>query len=372
MNAGQALGLLAGLGALNALSGGRNGAGKRFTGLLDMIDGGGAGQSGDKFEGGGLLSILGNLFAKPYEAQQRVEEIAARTADRSTSPKPVLRPSPPVSGFDSQTVQDIAAANEDAYLKEAFGLVPEIPSVTPDVYNIGSAGEFGGAMATDNLSKSDVLSGGPVQPMPASSQDANFSGGGLLSSPDLPMREGLPLPRDAEGILAPELPASERNTRLVSFNRRMETVPEMLRGTEIESMYRDYVLNGGLGTFDQFTNQSMATEDPAVARSPTPLAMATPSAIIPPTVPVAPAAPQPQPVSVSDLPYADQVVAARQAVMRGTITPDMLENIFGVDFAREVISGIQTMGGRTSVPNIPLGPLSIQRLHRTMPITRFN
>lgn len=80
MKAGQALGLLAGLGAINALRGGRDGTGPRFTGLLDMIDGGGAGQSGDKFEGGGLLSMLGNLFAKPIEAQRNVERIAADTA----------------------------------------------------------------------------------------------------------------------------------------------------------------------------------------------------------------------------------------------------------------------------------------------------
>jgi len=80
MKAGAALGLLAGLGALNAIRGGREGTGKRFTGLMDMLDGGGAGASGDRFEGGGLLSMLGNLFAKPLEAQQNVEEIATRTS----------------------------------------------------------------------------------------------------------------------------------------------------------------------------------------------------------------------------------------------------------------------------------------------------
>jgi hypothetical protein len=79
MKAGDALGLLAGLGALNAIRGGREGTGKRFTGLMDMLDGGGAGASGDRFEGGGLLSILGNLFAKPLEAQNNVERIAADT-----------------------------------------------------------------------------------------------------------------------------------------------------------------------------------------------------------------------------------------------------------------------------------------------------
>ena len=75
MKAGTALGLLAGLGAMNAMSGKAYG-GKRFTGLMDMLDGGGAGQSGDKFEGGGLLSMLGNLFMKPMQAQENVERIA--------------------------------------------------------------------------------------------------------------------------------------------------------------------------------------------------------------------------------------------------------------------------------------------------------
>jgi len=255
MKAGQALGLLAGMGALSALGRGTDLQGNRFTGLLDMIDGGGGGKSGDRFAGGGLLSILGNLFAKPYEAQQRVEDIASRASARSVTPQPNMTTGTPITEYSDSLLAPIV--NEDVYGIGNAGEYGGVPSVTPDVYNIGSAGEFGGAMATDNLSQSDVLSGGPVQPMPASSQDANFSGGGLLSSPKLPVREGLPLPRDAEGILVPELPASERNTELVSFNRRMETVPEMLRGTEIEGMYRDYVLNGGLGTFEQFTNQSI-------------------------------------------------------------------------------------------------------------------
>ena len=82
MKAGTALGLLAGLGAMNAMSGKPYG-GKRFTGLLDMLDGGGAGQSGDKFEGGGLLSMLGNLFMKPLAAQENVERIADNAAARN-------------------------------------------------------------------------------------------------------------------------------------------------------------------------------------------------------------------------------------------------------------------------------------------------
>lgn len=38
----------------------------RVTALRDMIDGGGKGRSGDKFEGGGILSLIANMVASPY------------------------------------------------------------------------------------------------------------------------------------------------------------------------------------------------------------------------------------------------------------------------------------------------------------------
>lgn len=116
MRAGEVLGLLAGLGALNALRGGRDGAGPRFTGLLDMIDGGGAGRSGDRFEGGGLLSALGNLFAKPYEAQDRVERIAADA--RSANGGMTLRPRARPEMVSRNNVEPI----------NAYGAVPALPS----------------------------------------------------------------------------------------------------------------------------------------------------------------------------------------------------------------------------------------------------
>ena len=299
MKAGTALGLLAGLGAMNAMSGKAYG-GKRFTGLLDMLDGGGAGQSGDKFEGGGLLSMLGNLFMKPLEAQQRVERIASNAA--ATNAVTEVLKDAAKKQFDSKTVQDLAAANEDAYLQEAYG----IPKVTPEIapsfsiddrsgpvytpppsYRFTPMGEAGRDLANNPAEDLGLLS----QVLGANAIEVPTADGlpqipVEASGADMPVREGLLLPRDAEGILAPELPASERNTKLVSFNRRMETVPEMLRGSEIESMYRDYLLNGGLATFAQFANQSMVTDDPAVRRSPTPPALATPNAIVSPTVPI--------------------------------------------------------------------------------------
>ena len=44
-----------------------------FTGLKDMFDGGGAGKSGAKFEGGGILSALGNAAARPSGSRDRGE-----------------------------------------------------------------------------------------------------------------------------------------------------------------------------------------------------------------------------------------------------------------------------------------------------------
>ena len=360
----------------------------RFLDFMDMIDGGGKGRRGDKFEDGGIFSALANLVATPYGSEDPAR--AARrdavyrsagllSAEQEPAPAPTATPTVRRTKPTRNELMSARAAEmsrqrglqQDVFDPRGPNQMPPVTPVPASGYPNMSMPAIAGYTTpfTSQMTQPNALSGGTAQPMPASSQAANISAGGLFSAPDMPVREGLPLPRDAEGILAPELPPSERNSELISFNRRMETVPEMLRGTEAEMMYRDYVLNGGLATFAQFANQSMATADPAVPRSPTPPALTSPSAPVLPTMPVAP---QPQPKSISDLPYADQIVAARQAVMSEQITPDMLQSLYGVDFAREVMSGIQMMGGKTAVPNIPLGPLSIQRMHQTMPITRFN
>jgi hypothetical protein len=48
--------------------------GNGYQGFGDMIDGGGMGQSGQSFEGGGLLSMIANMIAKPRGSQQRQQE----------------------------------------------------------------------------------------------------------------------------------------------------------------------------------------------------------------------------------------------------------------------------------------------------------
>lgn len=43
----------------------------RVSALMDALNGGGQGRAGQQFEGGGLLSMLGNAFAQPYGAEAR-------------------------------------------------------------------------------------------------------------------------------------------------------------------------------------------------------------------------------------------------------------------------------------------------------------
>lgn len=128
MKAGAALGLLAGLGAMNAMSGNPYG-GKRFTGLMDMLDGGGAGASGDKFEGGGLLSMLGNLFLKPMQAQQNIERIADNAAARNAGITDAQRNSAAMAEMERQ--RGLAQDVYDERGPNQMGLL-STPQVTPD------------------------------------------------------------------------------------------------------------------------------------------------------------------------------------------------------------------------------------------------
>ena len=46
----------------------------QYISLMDMIDGGGAGRIGDRFEGGGLLSLLANELFRPRGYEDRLRQ----------------------------------------------------------------------------------------------------------------------------------------------------------------------------------------------------------------------------------------------------------------------------------------------------------
>lgn len=72
---------------------------QRFTGLMDMLDGGGAGAEGNEFKGGGLLSDIGNALFQPAGYRERMRGMQEtrprmRPASMSTQSQPQPMPQP--------------------------------------------------------------------------------------------------------------------------------------------------------------------------------------------------------------------------------------------------------------------------------------
>ena len=81
----------------------------KFLDFIDMIDGGGAGTMGGKFEGGGIFSMLANALATPYgsedeERKRRVRQMRGLLApDESIAPKAAPRPTATRNGGTGRT-----------------------------------------------------------------------------------------------------------------------------------------------------------------------------------------------------------------------------------------------------------------------------
>jgi len=305
----------------------------KFLDFMDMIDGGGRGQMGGEFKGGGIFSEIANMIATPYgsEDPERRRRLQERRRARG------LLDMDAIGTKEEQAAAAARAAATPSVVKKT----PPAPIMSGGPTTRG--GQRGPRVAPAGppmpaTAMSPVMPNQPMSTYDTVMPQANpMAGLGMGPATRGGRRGGVaaapaPIP---SGMVAPTADVSP------SVNSKYD--PMVMPSTRNPSAYRPVNLS-----FPEFAPRMGAQ-------------------------PVSQSAPAPaQPTSVSDLPYADQVVAARQAVMRGQISPDMLEGAFGVDFAREVMSGIQKIGGRTAVPNVPLGPLSIQRLHQTMPITRFN
>ena len=85
---------------------------QKFLGLLDMLDGGGAGRAGQTFQGGPLSNLLNDLGIRPMGYMDRLE--AARPMARPTMggtptmsssgvPAPAPTPAMPPAGQITQT-----------------------------------------------------------------------------------------------------------------------------------------------------------------------------------------------------------------------------------------------------------------------------
>lgn len=69
---------------------------RRVSALMDMINGGGEGRAGQRFEGGGLLSEIGNAMFRPYGFEERMGQVRpqARPMQAPMQP-PMQQPMPP-------------------------------------------------------------------------------------------------------------------------------------------------------------------------------------------------------------------------------------------------------------------------------------
>ena len=264
----------------------------KFLDFLDMIDGGGAGQMGGEFQGGGILSEIANMIATPYgsedprrrarrrkalglldkigtpEEQAAAASRAAATPSVVTKSAPRLRPQLRPDNFMTEAQKEQVVMNQPVGQGYPNMTMPAIAGYTTpkpagaDYPNMTMPAIAGYTTPfTAQMTQPSALSGGTVQPMPSSSIGSNtgaavltFGGGEVMPQPNMPNPAAFSANPPSAAAMTSATPApADRNPRLAAFNAAMATVPQMLQGTEIAGMYRDHLLNGGSGTFAQFT-----------------------------------------------------------------------------------------------------------------------
>jgi len=137
---------------------------KKFLDFLDRFDGGGMGQSGEKFEGGGLLSLLSNLAADPYGSEDKAR-MASRKAFYGAqdiggpAASPAMRPAPAAIN-NNQAAAARPAPPTDA---QRFGMNPPAPYSAAPV-NVGAPPSY---MQPSSMGMpAPVNAGAPQNPAP--------------------------------------------------------------------------------------------------------------------------------------------------------------------------------------------------------------
>lgn len=266
---------------------------------IDMINGGGANQAGPTFEGGfGTARLAGGLLnaagVSPYgqdrarafmpmEAFRGGDDVPLRQAPLAAAPTgggagvgagggvidaavtPVVDYSPyGDAGFYDGMEVNRPVALEYRSMDQAVGGYQYPSMYRPMDRQVGlfqqgqallspnlSAGTTEGVaqLADLRLARQEAIGNRPVpqDDMPAI---LSFGGGERMPQPSLPSPATFSATAPSTAGMTPP---SQPNQALVDFNQAMSTVPQMLQGTQIEQMYRDYLLAGNRGTFAQFT-----------------------------------------------------------------------------------------------------------------------
>ena len=100
---------------------------QKFLGLLDMLDGGGAGRSGETFEGGPLSGFLNALGVRPQGYQERMERerMPMYSAGPPSRPTPMYSAGPPSvppnpyapDAITTTTLPPVGAMSDEALMK---------------------------------------------------------------------------------------------------------------------------------------------------------------------------------------------------------------------------------------------------------------
>jgi hypothetical protein len=189
----------------------------KFLDFLDMIDGGGAGQRGNQFEGGGIFSMLANLMPiNPYGSEDKVRREArdAFFAEQGITPQQAAATPAVIRAlqYDAGPItQDMRPRGRTFPQSNQF--IPEMP-VMPQ-------------RSFPNNAPPSVAQSAPAQGMP-----------------DMSMKP-------MAGVTTP-MPVRDPNAELARFNQMMETIPMELRSTISQQMYRDYLLGGGTAAFPDY------------------------------------------------------------------------------------------------------------------------
>ncbi len=202
----------------------------KFLDFLDMIDGGGAGQRGNQFEGGGIFSALANLMPinpfgseDPTRRRARDEFYGGLLSDGQQSgaiSAAEAAATPSVTQRQRMSASMADEARQRGLLQDA--LDPR--------GNTGASGFRNPMQGMPNMS---------MQPMAGVTTPAAMQG-----MPDMSMKP-------MAGVTTP-MSVRDPNAELARFNQMMETIPMEMRSSISQQMYRDYLLGGGNAAFPDY------------------------------------------------------------------------------------------------------------------------
>ena len=178
----------------------------KFLDFIDMIDGGGYGEGkmGDKFEGGGIFSVLANALATPYgsEDEERMRKLRQMRGllapDESIAPKAAPRPTVTRGG--------------------GAGRAQVRPQTRPaQSMPFGSTPVGGGMPAAPSMTFGNIPVGGGMPAAPTASQGPSPQAGIPMPMGRPSPQEGMPIPSGADPEFAQFMERAKQDPMMSQF-----------------------------------------------------------------------------------------------------------------------------------------------------------